>query len=1035
MKNLSYFLLYLATVCGCPNVIATTYYIDATNGNDGWSGTTSAVSAANGPWQSIAKVNAAFLKPGDQVLFSCGKTWSETLKPSGSGRATAKIFFGSYPSQCADKPKISGFRSLAGDNWQPYQGNIWKTTFPQNLIFNGSLSSSIANWSKWPSDAKQTFNSICPLSVAGCMDFFAGTSANSSLANSNPFPVAGGKKYALTMSFYAPSDTSANLIVYENGNSYHTLGLDKKITGNDQWQTVNVAFTATQTLANARLGIELPKTKRIYIQSVRLHETGAMPKPGMVLFDGDPVTISHHPNAGHDISRPDSVYLRTAAASPIVKDSKGRESSSQIVAPDLKLPKSGSIDPGTKMMLRSVNWDIKNHTVTGITANTLSITPNTSYLPLKAAGWGFYFYDALWMLDSPGEWYFDNTAQTLYLWTPTNENPGNKVSIATLDTAIDFSGRSNLTVDNLEIDGASTGLDIVKSVNITLQNLDIHNIDENAIRAEFCKGTTISTTKINRVAVNGIRSDNSTNVLIQNNALTEVGIFVKAGKRISLPMQTALGISLGSGSIVLKNTFADIAGVPIHITLTDNKIDSNIIQRSCLTVNDCGAIYVMPSASKNTVIQKNLILEAPGDIDGTPDGTGTATNGIYLDEGASRILVTGNTVKGATYAIHLHNGGQNTLRNNILYGSERSLIFQQETDKSSAIAGNIITKNQLFPSTPSSVAIFSHTIFDNVENFATYDYNHYSTLYSPLVAKESGRNVPMDYTFKDWQIAKTANGKARNNDINSDITAPLPSFAQGIAGPEIMVNGDFSAGLKAWSSWNAVAPRAVNTLEGCLPVSVNCMHVIAGASDTLVNSPAFPVIQGKFYRISFDLKSSVDKVKLYPLVRIAGPSNYNSLIKEPPKLSTSINWERHSLVFEATATASNPAISDQGARFDIGGLPSGQSLWIANLEIAPFDPGTFGLPKSDLLVNMTGLDKAIDCPARLTDPGLCSSYVNFPEGTITAWPISVPARSGRIVFTQNMTLPDSDGDGIADSQDDCEGTAKGLAVNGRGCSL
>ena len=116
MKYLGYLLLTLTTLCCCSNAMAVTYYVDARNGNDSFSGTTSAVSATNGPWQSIARVNAAVLQPGDQVLFSCGQTWYETLKPAGNGTVAAKIYFGSYPSQCADKPKISGFRSVAGFN-------------------------------------------------------------------------------------------------------------------------------------------------------------------------------------------------------------------------------------------------------------------------------------------------------------------------------------------------------------------------------------------------------------------------------------------------------------------------------------------------------------------------------------------------------------------------------------------------------------------------------------------------------------------------------------------------------------------------------------------------------------------------------------------------------------------------------------------------------------------------------------------------------------------------------------------------------
>jgi len=39
-----------------------------------------------------------------------------------------------------------------------------------------------------------------------------------------------------------------------------------------------------------------------------------------------------------------------------------------------------------------------------------------------------------------------------------------------------------------------------------------------------------------------------------------------------------------------------------------------------------------------------------------------------------------------------------------------------------------------------------------------------------------------------------------------------------------------------------------------------------------------------------------------------------------------------------------------------------------------------------------------------------------------------------IIFSRDPTLVDHDGDGIADSQDACPGTAAGAMTNARGCS-
>ena len=1031
MKYSGYLLLILAALC-CSTAKAATYYVDAKNGNDSFSGTTTSVSATNGPWQSIAKVNAALLQPGDQVLFSCAQTWYETLKPAGNGTITAKIYFGSYPSQCANKPKISGFRSVAGYNWQPHQGNIWKTTANPNLIINGSLSTSVNNWFRTPSDASQTFSANCPLSAAGCMNFIASTTTNNSLAISNTFPVVGNNQYAVTLSFYLPSDTYTYFMVRENGNSYQQLGLAQYIKGNGQWQTVNLKFTATKTLPNARLDIEVPNSKQIFVRYVTVQELGVKSQPSTVLFDGDPVTIAHHPNAGFDPARPESVFFRTTAASPTITDSTGKTATSQIMAPDLQLPTGGSIGPGTKLLLRSSDWRMDNYAVTGVGTNTIGIKPNSSYL-LSKAGWGFYFYDDLWMLDSPGEWFFDEVTQTLYLWTPTNENPGARVSVATLDTAIDLTARSNLTVENLAIDGASACVNLTQSTNLTLRYLNISNIAGRAINALNSIGATIDSNRIVRTGLSAIHTHNSRNALIENNVLSQIGAFVNnTGKRISLPIVTESAIIAGPGTIIQYNSLSDIAFNGIAAP-QDNVIDSNIIQRACLTLNDCAAIYLTPKSLRVTVLN-NLILDVPGSTDGTPDKSSLITSGVYLDNGLSGILISGNTVKGTLNSIQIHGGSNNTITNNILYASKLSLIWQQEYSLvNGGITGNIITGNQLFPTAP--YASIKNSSVGNAANFATYDNNHYSIIQSPTIVTESAPGVSSDYKLKDWQSA-TSNGIARNNDLNSDTPAPLPSFSLGINGADFMTNGNFANGISGWGIGGDFAPYPSKILEGCLPVSLNCIHIVAGASQAMIYSPKFAVTQGKFYRVTFDFKSTANSGFLNPTVRLAGPTQFTGLLQSNPARSSVLDhWERHSFVFQPVANAQNPAIANQGARIDIGGIPAGLDFWVANMEIAPFDPGVFGAARSDMLTNTTDIYSSIDCPTQLSNPNLCLSYVTFPEGVATTWPILVPPRSGKIVFTQNLTLLDSDGDGVADSQDKCSGTTKGLGVNTKGCSL
>jgi len=88
-------------------VLATTYYVDATDGNDGNSGTTTGQA-----WKTIGKVNSMMgsFSPGDSILFQRGETWSnQTLDISCSGTSGNLITFGDYGT--GDKPVFTGASS------------------------------------------------------------------------------------------------------------------------------------------------------------------------------------------------------------------------------------------------------------------------------------------------------------------------------------------------------------------------------------------------------------------------------------------------------------------------------------------------------------------------------------------------------------------------------------------------------------------------------------------------------------------------------------------------------------------------------------------------------------------------------------------------------------------------------------------------------------------------------------------------------------------------------------------------------------
>ena len=108
-------------------VNAATYYFSSSSGDD--ARTSAQAQNSSTPWKSVSKLNTmmATLRPGDQVLFKRGETFSGGIVVTVSGNSAAPITFGAYGT--GNKPIISGFSVAA--NWAPVRANVWEAPFWQ----------------------------------------------------------------------------------------------------------------------------------------------------------------------------------------------------------------------------------------------------------------------------------------------------------------------------------------------------------------------------------------------------------------------------------------------------------------------------------------------------------------------------------------------------------------------------------------------------------------------------------------------------------------------------------------------------------------------------------------------------------------------------------------------------------------------------------------------------------------------------------------------------------------------------------------
>ena len=121
MRRLFYIAALLASLR--MSAWATTYYVSSSTGNDGNNGTSSSTA-----WQTLGKVNAQTLQPGDLVLLKRGDVWNESLVPSGSGVSGNPIAFDAYGTGAA--PNLTGYYAVPSNAWVNLGNNAWKAAVP-----------------------------------------------------------------------------------------------------------------------------------------------------------------------------------------------------------------------------------------------------------------------------------------------------------------------------------------------------------------------------------------------------------------------------------------------------------------------------------------------------------------------------------------------------------------------------------------------------------------------------------------------------------------------------------------------------------------------------------------------------------------------------------------------------------------------------------------------------------------------------------------------------------------------------------------
>lgn len=751
-------------------------------------------------------------------------------------------------------------------------------------------------------------------------------------------------------------------------------------------------------------------------------------------------TLAHHPNRGFDSTRPQSLFIRTAADADRATINGRTVSTTIPTGTSLSVPVGTNLAAGARVRVRTNAWTIDESAISGYGNGRLSLAQPTSY-PLLS-GWGYFLIGQLWMLDSPGEWHYDSALQTLYAWMPDSSVPSTNLAITTLATGIDLESRKYVVVEGLTVSQVGIGANLRNGVSLVLRGNRVERTAGVGLDAAGSTGVEVTGNTFYRTgaeAINGIDRTVKPAVLMQvtGNIVTDSGLTFDAAQVTSLPVHVTGAIVPGDRSLVSANTITNAAYHGIRTTGAST-IVQNTVTSACLVLDDCGGIYVY-GAVRGTSIDKNTVRDIPGGLDGKPAGTTSQGQGIFLDDHANLVTITANTVSNAETGIFLHNSYASTVSRNVLYGNRKHQLWLFEDSNITAntgdIYGNIVSDNLMFGNTPSA-AVGQQSTIGETARFATFDRNRYSALISNRVVTESWPTGSNSFQFADWQAALTSSGVARRPDSSGSVLNPVGFASIRTLGGNIVLNGDIASGSRGWTPWNDLSPLATATATTC--AGVPCLDVAAGASASLVASPAFSVVGDKWYRVTFDLRSSKAGQPVALLVRRGGggSNGYESLMGSAEMVNAPGSFQRFSFAFKSTKTvnAADPVTKDIGARLYFDRIQPGTKITLMNVEVVPITSADATVT-TRLMSNDSAAAAVLACPEAATNPARCSQYKDFGTGLPVAWPLSLAGYQSQIVYTRDTSLVDSDGDGISDVQDQCPATPAGATTNARGCSI
>ena len=402
----------------------------------------------------------------------------------------------------------------------------------------------------------------------------------------------------------------------------------------------------------------------------------------------------------------------------------------------------------------------------------------------------FFVFGKQELLDAPGEWWWDSSQQQLYVWMPDGGSPEGRVEAGTAPAVLDLSGQSYVTAKGLSARGGWFNLQ--NSTHCTVQDFHlwapnwIRTFDGYSVWPQHMGGVDVSGTgnlldggSVRHAGRSGIHIAGSGNtvrqVTVEDSVWTwynEAGIYLEGDQ------------ALAENNTVRRTSAAGIVLAP------RSRVLSNLVEDSCLFVEDCGNVNAWSMDGQGTEIAYNILRH-------NHSRWGAS---IYLDAGAANFFLHDNLAEGIAWGGANITGINDVENNTFADVGHQGIAFVPPSNAIGAdwSAGRIL-HNQLGEPFPLSVTL-------NQPVFLIPDYGAYMT-YIPLAPQPGPRRVEVDWdqlTQPGWSQQQVPLNLSQVDSISFGFDPEVAAFNYTISNLRLLPaggTGDVGAVAVTGTTW------------------------------------------------------------------------------------------------------------------------------------------------------------------------------------------------------------------------------------------